>query len=80
MRGQAIASGVRLRAQKSLATNRSGAQPDRFTGCLEMEKRLASEDTSPVRFSREESVRITDPKNPGSLKYQLAEGIEPPTL
>jgi hypothetical protein len=58
----------------------SGTQPDRFTGCLEMEKRLASEDTNPVRFSREESVRITNPKNPGSLKYQLAEGIEPPTL
>ncbi len=49
-------------------------------GCLEMQKRFASEDTNPVRFSREESVRITNLKNSGSLKYQLAEGIEPPTL
>ena len=45
-----------------------------------MQKRLASKDTNPVRFSREESVRINSRKNTGSLKSQLAEGIEPPTL
>ena len=72
-----IASGPkRPRGEKPL----TGTEPDRSMGCFEMEKRLASEDTNPVRFSREEPVRVTDPKNPGSLKYQLAEGIEPPTL
>ena len=42
-----------------------------------MEKRPASEDTNPVRFSREESVRITNPKNPGSSKISWRRELNP---
>jgi hypothetical protein len=44
-----------------------------------MQKGLVSRDTSPVRFCREETVRIPCPKIPVA-QTQLAEGFEPPTL
>jgi hypothetical protein len=42
-----------------------------------MQKGLVSEDTSPYAFCREESAK---PQKNRSLNFQLAEGIEPPTL
>ena len=53
-----------LGAQESLPVDPTIAEPNCSTVCATMQKRLVSRDTSPIRFCREESVRINNRKIP----------------
>ena len=65
------------RTQQSSPTNPTRAGPDCCTGHSAMQKGPVSRDTRPIRFSREESVRIPEPKNTGPLKLSWRRDLNP---
>ena len=59
--------------------NLARTEPDCCTGYSPMQKGPVSKDTSPVRFSCEESA-VSPTEKSRFPQTQLAEGFEPPTL